>query len=116
VGLALRHKMLFDVRFSTAFLKMLVGGGVSLDLLEEVDPDLHQSLEWLLREADSTKCVEAVFSVTETDEIEECDGYEWASIVDSGAEAGRGGAGGCGSSGGGGGGGGNFLKYVRSPH
>jgi len=65
VGLALRHGMMFNGRFSVAFLRMLVGATVTLEHLEEVDPDLHRNLVWLLTEKDSTLMVESVFAVTE---------------------------------------------------
>ena len=65
VGLALRHGMLFNGRFSVAFLRMLIGAAVTLEHLEEVDPDLHRNLTWLLTTEDSTSMVESVFAVTE---------------------------------------------------
>ena len=71
LGLALRHRKTLDVRFSGAFLSMLVGGAVSLEHLEEVDEALHRSLCWLLNEKDSTKEMDLVFTVTETDRVEE---------------------------------------------
>jgi len=73
VGLALRHKILFDVRFSGAFWRLLVGLGVSLDDLEEVDPDLHRSLALLLSQDGITELVETTFVVTETDGPEDSD-------------------------------------------
>ncbi len=71
LGLALRHRKTLDVRFSGAFLSMLVDGAVSLEHLEEVDKALHRSLCWLLNETDSTKEMDLVFTVTETDRVEE---------------------------------------------
>ena len=46
------------------------GAKLLFEQLEEVDPALHRSLEWLMNEPDSTKMLETFFSVTETDETE----------------------------------------------
>ena len=46
------------------------GAKLLFEQLEEVDPALYRSLEWLMNEPDSTKMLETFFSVTETDETE----------------------------------------------
>ena len=44
LGLAIRHQSLVDVKFSRAFLRMIVGGKLELEMLEEIEPDLYRNL------------------------------------------------------------------------
>jgi len=44
LGLAIRHRHLVDVKFSRALLRMIVGGNLDFELLEEIEPKLYQSL------------------------------------------------------------------------
>ena len=49
------------------------GAKLLFEQLEEVDPALHRSLEWLMNEPDSTKMLETFFSVTEHFLQADCD-------------------------------------------
>lgn len=62
IGLAIFHGHYLDGGFTMPFYKHLLGKTVQLDDLEEVDPELHRSLVWLL-ENDIEAVLDHTFSV-----------------------------------------------------
>lgn len=62
IGLAIFHGHYLDGGFTLPFYKHLLGKTVQLDDLEDVDPDLHRSLVWLLKN-DIESVLDHTFSV-----------------------------------------------------
>ncbi|XP_013793887.1 E3 ubiquitin-protein ligase SMURF2-like [Limulus polyphemus] len=48
MGLAVFHGHYIDGGFTLPFYKMLLNKPITLDDIEGVDPELHQSLRWML--------------------------------------------------------------------
>ena len=46
--MAIFHNHYLDGGFTLPFYKQLLGKHITLDDLEEVDPEMHQSLNWML--------------------------------------------------------------------
>lgn len=49
MGMAVFHGHYIDGGFTLPFYKQLLGKSITLDDMELVDPDLHNSLVWILR-------------------------------------------------------------------
>lgn len=62
IGLAIFHGHYLDGGFTLPFYKHLLGKTVQLDDLEDVDPELHRSLVWLLKN-DIESVLDHTFSV-----------------------------------------------------
>jgi E3 ubiquitin ligase SMURF1/2 len=62
IGTAVFHGHHIDGGFTTPFYKMLLNKPITLDDIEAVDPDLHQSLNWILTN-DITDVIDSTFSV-----------------------------------------------------
>eukprot|EP00095_Tigriopus_kingsejongensis_P011506 maker-scaffold56_size446035-snap-gene-3.36 protein:Tk11506 transcript:maker-scaffold56_size446035-snap-gene-3.36-mRNA-1 annotation:"e3 ubiquitin-protein ligase smurf1 isoform x1" len=62
IGMAVFHGHHIDGGFTTPFYKMLLNKPINLDDIEEVDPNLHTSLHWML-ENDITGILDSNFSV-----------------------------------------------------
>ncbi|MGH0168130.1 UNVERIFIED_CONTAM: hypothetical protein FKN15_062699 [Acipenser sinensis] len=63
MGMAVFHGHYIDGGFTLPFYKQLLGKPITLDDMESVDPDLHNSLVWILANditgvLDHTFCVE----------------------------------------------------------
>lgn len=48
MGMAVFHGHYIDGGFTLPFYKQLLGKPITLDDMESVDPDLHNSLVWIL--------------------------------------------------------------------
>lgn len=48
MGMVVLHKHFLDVAFTIAFYKRLLGLPLALSDLQDVDPDIHQSMLWML--------------------------------------------------------------------
>lgn len=48
LGMAVRHQHFLDVTFIASFYKRLLGQPLSLADLQDVDPDMHRSMIWIL--------------------------------------------------------------------
>lgn len=48
MGMAVFHGHYIDGGFTLPFYKQLLGKSITLDDMESVDPDLHNSLVWIL--------------------------------------------------------------------
>jgi hypothetical protein len=64
------HFVLQDVHFNSAFYKSLLGQPVGLSDLTEVDPQLHDSLAWMLE--NPVEGLELYFNATHGHFGEEC--------------------------------------------
>ncbi|KAJ8037541.1 E3 ubiquitin-protein ligase SMURF2 [Holothuria leucospilota] len=62
IGMAIFHGHYIDGGFTMPFYKQLLGKPVSLEDMESVDPDLYNSLHWMLKN-DITDILENTFSV-----------------------------------------------------
>ncbi|PIK36977.1 putative E3 ubiquitin-protein ligase SMURF2 [Apostichopus japonicus] len=62
IGMAIFHGHYIDGGFTMPFYKQLLGKPVSLEDMESVDPDLYNSLHWILKN-DITDILENTFSV-----------------------------------------------------
>lgn len=62
IGTAVFHGHHIDGGFTTPFYKMLLNKPITLDDIEAVDPDLHQSLNWILTN-DIADVIDSTFSV-----------------------------------------------------
>lgn len=58
MGMAVFHGHYIDGGFTLPFYKQLLGKPITLDDMESVDPDLHNSLVWILYVRDSLPRVE----------------------------------------------------------
>lgn len=65
-GLAIFHKRFLDARFSPATYKLALGRIVTLDDMQVVDQELHQSLTWMMNNDISDAGLERNF----TDEVD----------------------------------------------
>jgi len=63
VGMAVYHGKLVDAYFIRPFYKMMLGRQITLNDMESVDPEYHNSLKWILE--NDPECLELTFAVDE---------------------------------------------------
>ena len=62
VGLAIFHKQLLDVHFTTSFFKHMSGEQIDVSDLESIDPDFHRNMQFI--QDHSVEGMELVFEVS----------------------------------------------------